>query len=74
MTSSDFVTLRDGATLPVATLQRLWQLEDRGVRFALDDDGCVLAGPSRLLTDDDRAFLRCHKTTVLHVLATEVPM
>jgi hypothetical protein len=72
MSPSDFVTLRNGSVVPVPVLRRLWALEERGVRFRFDDDE-VFVGPSRLLGDGDRAFLREHRALVLSLLGGEVP-
>jgi len=73
MSECEYVTLRDGRAVPVPVLQRLWRLEERGVRFRLDDDGDGMqVGPSRLLDDNDRAFLREHKAIVLSILSAEV--
>jgi hypothetical protein len=71
MSGCDFVTLRDGLAVPVPVLQRLWSLEERGVTFRLEDGG-MQVGPSRLLDDNDRAFLREHRAIVLSILSSEV--
>ena len=71
MTASDLVTLKGGFVVPVEVLRRMWQLEDRGVRFLLDhdDDDRLLAGPRELLTDEDRRFIREHRELVTAVTA-----
>jgi hypothetical protein len=64
MNASDFVTLRDGVTLPVAALQLAWGLEDRGLHFSIDGD-VLTVGPGDRLTDDDRALIRRWKPHLL---------
>jgi hypothetical protein len=61
--SSDYVCLRNGPTVPLAPLQLLWRLEDRGLRFRLDGDDLVIS-PKEHLTDDDREQLRRWKAHV----------
>jgi hypothetical protein len=72
MSGSDLVTLRDGQAVPLPVLRRLWSLEERGVTFRLESEGFVEVGPSRLLDDDDRTFLRQHKLILVSILAVEV--
>jgi hypothetical protein len=70
MSSSDFVTLRGGLTLPLAALQLAWDLEDRGLHLTLDGDGDVLSvGPGDRLTDADRALIRRWKPHLLAIVA-----
>ena len=64
---ADAVTLKSGLTVPVGTLQRLWAMEDRGIRFEVVADA-LRAGPSALLNDDDRRFLREAKAEVVAVV------
>ena len=65
MTSSDFVTLRGGLTLPLAALRLAWDLEDRGLHMTVLDDRLIV-GPRELLTDADRDLIRRWK---LHLMA-----
>jgi hypothetical protein len=71
MSACEYVTLRGGQAVPLAVLRRLWALEERGLRFRLDDDD-LLVGPRRLVDDNDRLFLRDHKAIVLSILSGEV--
>jgi hypothetical protein len=57
LSASDFVTLIDGPTLPLAAIQLAWSLEDRGVVLSVRD-GELLVGPRHLLTEVDREGLR----------------
>ena len=53
-----FVTLRDGPTLPLPVLQLAWSLEDRGLRVCLTPGGDVDIAPTDALTAADRAAIR----------------
>jgi hypothetical protein len=63
MSACEFVTLRNGPTVPLAPLRLLWALEDRGCRFRLDGDDIVI-NPKGLITDADRAQLKHWKVHV----------
>lgn len=66
MNASDFVTLRDGCTLPMAAVELAWSLENRGLHLAIDGAGDVLSvGPGDRLTDTDRAQIRRWKPHLL---------
>ena len=41
MSASDYVFLSGGLTVPLPALQVLWDLENRGVSFALEGDGII---------------------------------
>ena len=71
MSASDLITMRDGTVLPVPVLRRLWAIEAGGVRFERDGDD-VLIGPSSLLTDETRAFVRANKVMILTILSMQV--
>ncbi len=62
-----FVTLRDGPTLPLPVLQLAWNLEDRGFCVRLTPGGDIDIAPTDALTDADRAAIhrwRQHLTTL----------
>ena len=66
MNASDLVVLRGGFAVPVYVLTHMWDLEDRGLHFNLDDND-LYVGPPPLLTDQDRAFIRAHRDMVAAV-------
>jgi hypothetical protein len=53
-----FVTLQGGMVVPVEPYLLLIDLEHRGFKFRLAEDGCPEVGPFDRLTDQDRALLR----------------
>jgi len=55
--TTQFVTLKDGPTLPLPALQLAWNLEDRGFCFCLDTYQQVIVEPRDRLTDKDRAAI-----------------
>jgi hypothetical protein len=69
MTASDFVTLRGGLTLPVAVIRLALDLEQRGLRMTVEDDGAtVCVRPRDLLTDADRDEIRRWKPHLIALL------
>ena len=72
-TASQFetVTLRGGLTVPLRALQIAWNLEERGIslRPHPSEAGRLLAAPSRLLTDADRAAMRAHREALVQIVA-----
>jgi hypothetical protein len=66
---SDFVTLKGGLTLPVAVIRLALDLESRGLRMTVEDDGEVIrVRPSDLLTDADRVEIRRWKPHLIALL------
>ena len=65
-TTTAFVVLKGGLTLPLEALKLAWALEDRGATFAVDGEDLVVDGPSGLLTDADQVAIRRWK---LHLMA-----
>ena len=65
------VTLRGGLTIPLRALQIAWDLEERGISLRLHptEAGRLLAAPSKLLTDTDRAAMRQHREALVQILA-----
>ena len=64
-----FVTLRDGPTLPLPVLQLAWNLEDRGFCMRLTAGGDVEIQPTAALTTRDQAAIqrwRRHLAAVVH--------
>lgn len=53
-----YVLLKGGLALPVEALQIAWRLEDKGLHFAVTDDGALLVSPPDLITDEDRRLIR----------------
>ena len=75
---TELVSLRGGLAVPLAALQLLWALEDRGMTVTLNGRGVLLVGPRRELTAEDREQIREHKDTlkalVAYVELVEVPL
>ncbi|MDA1307325.1 MAG: hypothetical protein O2917_08700 [Acidobacteria bacterium] len=59
--SDHIVTLKGGVTMPLAIIQRLIDLEDRGCTFRLEAEGRFRVTPPSALTPDDAAFLSAHR-------------
>ena len=57
LTAGRFVTLRAGATLPVAVVQLAWALESRGCELTATADGTLNVTPADALTDTDRVAI-----------------
>ena len=68
MSDSRFVTLTGGLIVPLAALQALLALEDRGLRFTLDGDD-IVAHPRQLLTDEDRQMIRSWRPHIVALIA-----
>ncbi len=66
---SEFVALKGGLAVPLAALQLLWRLEDRGLEVRLSERGGLLVGPRAELTPDDRAAIREHKPVLVTLVA-----
>jgi hypothetical protein len=66
-TDDRLVALRGGFVVPVEPYLLLLDLERRGIPIALDG-GDLLVGPSRDLTDDDRAALRVWKPHLVELV------
>jgi hypothetical protein len=69
LNGSNYVTLAGGLTVPLAALQVLWALEDRGVQLQLEGTDGIVARPKQLLTDADRAEIRRYRWHVLAILS-----
>jgi hypothetical protein len=65
------ITLRGGLTIPLRALQIAWDLEERGISLRLHpaDAGRLLAAPSKLLTDTDRAAMRQYRKALAQIVA-----
>lgn len=72
MAASEFVTLKDGPTVPAAPLRLLIDLESRGFVLSVDDDTLVVQ-PHDKLTAEDRASIRRWKWHLLMLLAYAPP-
>jgi hypothetical protein len=62
------VTLAGGVVVSKSVLDVLWELEDRGARFELKPDGGFRVIPPSVLTADDTAFLRAHRSEARQIL------
>ncbi len=51
------VMLGGGLSVPLAALQLLWALENRGLDVQLDAGGGVIVGPLHHLTDTDKQMI-----------------
>ena len=58
------VVLRGGLSIPLAAMQLLWNLEDRGFTLCSEADRLVVAPRSQLTPDDD-ALIRQHRDALL---------
>ena len=73
MAASDFVTLKNGPTVPLAPLLLLLKLEER--LFSLRQDGdALLVQPPGQLTADDCASIRRWRWHLLALVAYEPPL
>jgi len=61
-THHEIVTFKDGFTAPLAVLQLVWNLEDRGIDIRVDGPDLVL-NPPGLVTARDLAQLRALSRT-----------
>ena len=52
-----FVTLRNGPTLPLAVIQLAWGLEGRGFELSLTSTGDLTVAPVDALTNSDRTAI-----------------
>lgn len=68
MSSSSFVTLPDGLTLPLTPLRLAWDLESRGLHLSHAGD-ILNVGPSDRLTETDRLLIRQWKSDLLAIVA-----
>jgi hypothetical protein len=68
MSSSDFVVLKGGLTVPAAVLQLAWALWDRGLHMSVDGDMLTI-GPREKVTDADRALIRRWKPHLLALIS-----
>jgi hypothetical protein len=68
MSSSDFVALRGGLTLPLPAVELAIDLERRGLQLRVEKGDVLCVGPRDRLTDEDRAALRRWKAHVLALL------
>lgn len=68
------VSLKGGPAVPLDALQVLWGLEDRGLAVRIDDEGCLLVGPSTSLTNADRQAINQHRDALraLVLYCTEI--
>lgn len=70
--SDRYVTLRGGLIVPLEALRLLWDLEDRGFSFTLEDDR-IIVRPGSALTADDEAAIRRWRPDVLTLLSYTPP-
>lgn len=66
--ADQLVCLKGGVTVPASDLRRLLDIEGRGIRLSMRDDGKVSVSPAANLTGGDRAFLMEHHALVLYCL------
>jgi hypothetical protein len=71
MSACDYVMLKGGLTIPLAVLRVLWDLEERGVRVRVDDEGDLVVAPRGVITDTDREVLRRWKPHVAVLVTYE---
>jgi hypothetical protein len=61
---SDDLVLRGGFRVPADVVERLLDLEGRGVQFTFRPDGSLRVAPSAALTIPDRAWLTQNSVSV----------
>jgi hypothetical protein len=66
------VTLRGGLAVSWSVVAKLIDLEFRGAKFELLDDGHFKVVPSSVLTADDTAFLKAHRDEARRVIEYDV--
>ena len=71
--SEKLVCLKGGLTVPVEPLFVLLDLENRGFRLTVDEDGGIVVTPGSLLTDDDRRLIRGWKPHIRALLEYTPP-
>jgi hypothetical protein len=70
--ASDYVTLRDGPTLPLDVIEHVLDLGDRGFALVALPDGTASIRPGDALTPADRAWIDAHAfdlRAAIHYLA-----
>ncbi len=65
--AADLVVLHGGPAVPLAALQVIWDLEERGFSLRRDGD-CLVVTPGSRLTGEDKAVISRHRQAVLAVL------
>ena len=71
--ATDYVTLKGNATVPLAALQLVWSLEDRGFDLSLDEDQALRILPTDQLTETDLAGLHRWRRELVTIVAYECP-
>ncbi len=67
-TVTETVMLKGGVLVSLDALRLLWDFEDRGCIVRRDEDGSLVVGPRRLITDADRDRIRAHRDELLHLV------
>jgi hypothetical protein len=62
---NSLVPLRHGPSVPGTVVLWLLDAERRGLQFQVEDDGSLFVSPRGRMTNDDDAFIRAHRETVL---------
>jgi len=74
--TSEFIGLAGGLTVPLASLTLLWALENRGLNLAIDGDRLRVSGPGGVkpeLSDDDRLQITKYKYHLMALVAYVPP-
>jgi hypothetical protein len=71
MSSSSFISLPGGPTLPAAVIELAIDLQQRGLHLTVEQGDVLFVGPRNRLTEEDRAGLRRWKLHLLALLAYE---
>jgi hypothetical protein len=67
LSATESVVLRGGLAVPLAAVQLLWGLEERGFRLAIEGEALVVAPRSQLTRDDDQA-IRAHRDELIELI------
>ena len=67
MNGFDFITLKNGISVPVPVIRLALDLENRGIALRVDGHE-LLVGPSDRLTDDDRVAIRRWRSHLVAVV------
>ena len=70
--TAPYVVLHGGLSVPLAALQVLWNLENRGFTLRVDDGALIVSPRSQLTPEDDQAIRR-HRNPLIALVRYEPP-
>jgi hypothetical protein len=68
---TETVVLRGGLVVPLATLHLLWDMEARGLRLRLAQDGALVVSPKFCITALDDAAIRDHRAELVALVKSQ---